>query len=147
MNEPMSEGVRKMDDPMSEDNKAKTQQFYKEIFETGDVSRVDEFVVPGFVDHNLSPGQQPGAEGLKQFIGALHAAVTDLRLDVHHLIAEGDKVAAHLSISGKHTGELMGISPSGKDVVMRVSDVVRIENGKAVERWGVEDMSGFVAQG
>ena len=30
---------------------------------------------------------------------------------------------------------------------MRVSDIVRIENGKAVDHWGVEDMSGFVSQG
>jgi predicted ester cyclase len=38
----------------------------------------------------------------------------------------------------------MGIPASGQDVIMRVSDLVRIENGKAVERWGVEDMSGLV---
>jgi hypothetical protein len=30
--------------------------------------------------------------------------------------------------------------------VMRTSDIVRFENGKVVERWGVEDMSGFVSQ-
>ena len=77
----------------------------------------------------------------------MQAAVSDLRVSVEDIIAEGDKVATHLSVSGKHTGELMGIPPSGKEVVMRVSDIVRIENGKAVERWGVEDMSGFASQG
>jgi predicted ester cyclase len=40
----------------------------------------------------------------------------------------------------------MGMPPSGKDVMLRVSDLVRIENGKAVERWGVEDMSGLIPQ-
>jgi predicted ester cyclase len=29
---------------------------------------------------------------------------------------------------------------------MRVSDLVRMENGKVVERWGVEDMSGLSGQ-
>jgi predicted ester cyclase len=63
------------------------------------------------------------------------------------MVAEGDLVVAHAACRGKHTGDLMGIPPSGKDVVMRVSDLVRIENGKAVERWGVEDMSGVMSQG
>lgn len=30
-------------------------------------------------------------------------------------------------------------------VVMRISDIVRFENGKVVERSGVEDMSGFMS--
>jgi steroid delta-isomerase-like uncharacterized protein len=134
------------DDTMSEDNKAKTRQFYEEVVQNGNFARFDDFAAPDFVDHNPGPGQPPGAEGIKQFFTALRAAVSDLRVNVEQMIAEGDKVAAHVSITGKHTGELMGIPPSGKDVVMRVSDVVRIEDGKAVERWGVEDMSGFAPQ-
>lgn len=131
---------------MSEDNKAKMQQFYEEVVEKGNFAMLDKLAAPNFVDHNPAPGQAPGAEGIKQFFTAMRAAVTGLRVSVEHVIAEGDKVAAHVSMRGKHTGELMGIPPSGKEVVMRVSDIVRIENGKAVERWGVEDMSGFVSQ-
>ena len=132
---------------MSEDNKAKMRQFYEEVVQNGDFAKLDEFAAPNFVDHNPGPGQAPGVEGVKQFFTAMRAAVSDLRVSVEQIIAEGDKVAAHVSISGRHTGELMGIPPSGKEVVMRVSDIVRIENGKAVEHWGVEDMSGFVSQG
>ena len=132
---------------MSEDNKAKMRRFAEEVVQNGNFAVLDELVAPNFVDHNPGPGQAPGAEGIKQFFTAMHAAVSDLRVSVEQILAEGDKVVAHVSISGKHTGELMGIPPSGKEVVMRVSDLVRIENGQVVERWGVEDMSGFVAQG
>ncbi len=131
---------------MSEDNKAKMRQFYEEVVQNGNIARLDEFAAPDFVDHNPGPGQAPGAEGIKQFFTAIRAAVSDLRVSVEQIIAEGDRVAAHVSMSGTHTGELMGLPPSGKEVVIRVSDIVRIENGKAVERWGVEDMSGFVSQ-
>lgn len=132
---------------MSEDNKAKMRQFYEEVVQNGNFARFDELASPNFVDHDPAPGQAPGAEGIKQFFTALRAALSDLRVSVEHMVAEGDKVAAHVSISGRHTSELVGIPPSGKEVVMRISDVVRIEDGKAVERWGVEDMSGFVSQG
>ncbi|MEQ1898818.1 MAG: ester cyclase [Vicinamibacterales bacterium] len=131
---------------MSEANKAKMRQFYGEVVQKGNVAMLDELMAPNFVDHNPGPGQAPGAEGVKQFFAAMHAALTGLQVSVDHVIAEGDTVAAHVSMRGTHTGDLMGIPPSGKEVVMRISDIVRIENGKAVERWGVEDMSGLVPQ-
>ena len=77
---------------------------------------------------------------------ALHVAPDRTPQHGPSAFAEGDTVVAHVSMRGKHTGELMGMPPSGKDVTMRVSDLVRMENGKAVERWGVEDMSGLSGQ-
>lgn len=130
---------------MSEDNKAKVRRFYEEVVQKGNVAILDEVAAPHIVDHNPTPGQAPGIEGVRQFFTAMFAAVTDRRVDVEQVLAEGDKVAAQISIRGKHTGELAGIPPSGKEVVMRISDIVRFENGKVVERWGVEDMSGFVS--
>jgi predicted ester cyclase len=129
---------------MSEENKAKARTFYSEVMQKGNWAVLDELVAPNFVDHQPAPGQAAGSAGIKQFVTALRAAITGLQVSVEHMIAEGDLVAAHVVCRGKHTGELMGIPASGKDVVMRVSDLVRIENGKAVERWGVEDMSGLV---
>ena len=132
---------------MSADNKAKLRRFYEEVVGKGAFALLDELAAPHFLDHNPAPGQAPGGEGIRQFFAELRAAVSDLRVSIDHVVAEGDKVAAHVTMRGKHTGEFMGLPPSGKDVVMRVSDVVRFEHGKAVERWGVEDMSGFVPQG
>lgn len=130
---------------MSDDNKAKMREFYTEVMQKGNLAKLDELVAPAFVDHQPAPGQASGSEGVKQFVTAMHAALTGLQLTIEHVVAEGDKVVAHVSVRGKHTGELMGIPPSGKDVLMRISDLVRIENGKAVERWGVEDMSGLMS--
>jgi len=132
---------------MSEHNKAKMRTLYEEVVQNGNFPMLDELAAPDFVDHNPGPGQAPGAEGIKQFFTAMRAAVPDLRVSVEQMISDDDKVAAHVSMSGTHTGELVGIPPSGKQVVMRISDLVRFENGKAAERWGVEDMSGFVSQG
>jgi predicted ester cyclase len=131
---------------MSEENKRKTRQFYSEVMQKGNLAMLDDLIAPNFVDHQPAPGQGPGAAGVKQFVTAVRNAISGLQVTVEHMVAEGDMVAAHVACRGKHTGELMGIPPSGKDVIMRVSDLVRIENGKAVERWGVEDMSGLMTQ-
>jgi predicted ester cyclase len=123
------------------------RRFYAEVLQKGNLAVLDELVAPNFVDHQPAPGQDPGPAGVKQFVTALRGALSGLQVTVEHMVAEGDLVVAHAACRGKHTGDLMGIPPSGKDVVMRVSDLVRIENGKAVERWGVEDMSGVMSQG
>jgi predicted ester cyclase len=131
---------------MSEENKRKARQFYSEVMQKGNLAMLDDFIAPNFVDHQPAPGQEPGAAGVKQFVTAVRNAISGLQVTVEHMVAEGDMVMAHVACRGKHTSELMGIPPSGKDVIMRVSDLVRIENGKAVERWGVEDMSGLMPQ-
>lgn len=131
---------------MSEGNKTMARRFYSEVMQQGNLAMLDDIVAPNFVDHNPAPEQEPGSAGVKQFVTALRNAFSNLKVTVEHMVAEGDMVVAHVACRGKHTGELMGVPPSGKDVVMRVSDLVRIENGRAVDRWGVEDMSGFMPQ-
>jgi hypothetical protein len=42
-----------------------------------DVSRFDELVAPGYVNHN--PFAEPGSEGVKTIFGAIIAGVPDLK--------------------------------------------------------------------
>ena len=99
---------------MSEDNKAKMRQFYEEVVQNGNFARLDEFAAPNFVDHNPGPEQAPGASGIRQFFTAMHAAVTDLRVSVEQIIAEGDKVAAHISMRASTQANSWVSHPAGK---------------------------------
>ena len=54
---------------MSEENKAQARRFYEEVFNKTNVDAIDEFCVPGFVDHTALPGMAPGIEGVKQMLG------------------------------------------------------------------------------
>jgi predicted ester cyclase len=128
---------------MSAENKQILRRFFHDVLEKGDLGVLDAMVDRAFVDHQPAPGQGPGVEGVRQFVTAMRAGISGLRVDVEHLIAEGELVSSVVTIRGKHTGDLMGVPPSGQEVTMRIADVVRISNGKVVERWGVEDMSGL----
>ena len=46
----------------AERNKALVRRFL-EAHAKGDLDTVDEMLAPDFVDHNLTPGQQPAREG------------------------------------------------------------------------------------
>jgi predicted ester cyclase len=128
---------------MSAEHKQILRRFFHDVLERGDVGVLDSIVDRAFVDHQPAPGQGPGVDGIRQFVTAVRAGLSDLRVDVEHLIAEGELVSSVVTLRWKHTGDLMGLPPSGKDVSMRIADVVRVSNGKVVERWGVEDMSGL----
>lgn len=132
---------------MSEENKALSRRFYDEVFSQGNLAAVDEIVAADCVDHNPpGPGFASGAEGIKQVVGMFRAAFPDLSVTVEDQIAEGDRVVNRLSAQGTHQGELMGIPPTGKSVSIGIVDIMRIQGGKVVERWGEADLMGMMQQ-
>lgn len=128
-----------------DDNKAAVRLAY-EAFCSGDDATVLERVAPNFVDHNPDPGQAPGIQGVLEAFAVMRAAFPDLAMSPEDVLADGAKVVARVRISGTHQGEFMGIPASGKTFSTEVIDILRFENGKAVERWGVFDALGMMQQ-
>jgi predicted ester cyclase len=80
------------------------------------------------------------------FERVLRAAFPDLRVQIHAQVAEGDLVTTRKTVHGTHRGELFGIPPTHKAVAIDVIDVVRLENGRYVEHWGLTTLESVVAQ-
>ena len=130
-----------------EENKALFMKFVDEVMNKGNMELVDELLAPGFVEHEEMPTDLPeGREGLKVFLTMFRGAFPDLKVTVHDLIAEGDKVVARQTWRGTNEGEFMGMPATGRTVEFNVIDVLRIEDGKAVEHWGVTDQSAMMRQ-
>jgi predicted ester cyclase len=88
------------------------------------------------VDHNPQPGQRPGLAGVIQVIGLYHAVFPDLTLACDDVLAAGDKVAVRWTAIGTHEGDQLGGPATNRKVTLTGIDIVRIENGRIVERWG-----------
>ncbi|TBR41404.1 polyketide cyclase [Marinomonas agarivorans] len=54
-------------------------------------------------------------------------------------IAEGEWMAAFGRQNAKHTGEFMGIAPTGKEVEIRYMDFWKVVDGKIVDNWVMID--------
>jgi predicted ester cyclase len=67
------------------------------------------------------------------------AGFPDYQTLIEDMIAEEDQVAARIRMTGTHTGEFMGIPPTGKRISFTGMYLVRITSGKIVEHWGEED--------
>ena len=58
----------------------------------------------------------------------------------------GDVVALRVTLKGTHTGEFMGIEPTGEEFEFLNLVWNRMADGQVAERWVVPDMLTFFAQ-
>lgn len=61
-------------------------------------------------------------------------------------IAEGEWMAAFGRQEATHSGEFMGIAPTGKRVEIRYMDFWRVEDGKIVDNWVMVDFPHVMRQ-
>jgi predicted ester cyclase len=75
----------------------------------------------------------------------LRPALSDLRVEIHDQVAEGAKVTSRKTIRGRHTGTLLGVAATDRDVAIDVIDIVRVEDGRYAEHWGVNTLAAVLA--
>lgn len=76
----------------------------------------------------------------------LGSVFSEQRWEIHKVIGEGDTVAVHCTMKGRHTGSLMGIPPTNLAVSCAYVHILRFEDGKAIEHWAVRDDLGLMRQ-
>ncbi|UCG69213.1 MAG: ester cyclase [Thermoplasmata archaeon] len=131
----------------AEENKAIINRLFEEIWKKKNLKAADELVAMDAVDHNpMAPGLPQGLEGSKKGWSMVHSAFPDIDVTIKDQIADEGKVVSRATMQGIHKGEFMGIPPTGKKVTAEVIDIVRIEEGKIVERWGLVDMLDVMQQ-
>jgi steroid delta-isomerase-like uncharacterized protein len=134
---------------MTDQNKTSFKRLYEEVFNQGNLDVADELIGPNVVEHQQQPGVSPDAAGpelVRQIARFFRSAFPDLHIAVDDLIAEGDRVAARVTISGTHQGEMLGIPPTGKHVEVSSIDIIRFQDGKAAEHWGETDIMSMMQQ-
>jgi predicted ester cyclase len=130
----------------AEQNKAVFRRLMDEIFNDGKLDLIEEVISPDWV--NIDPTLPPlrGHEGARQLVTLWRNGFPGFTIEIEDMVAEGDKVAARFSFTGKHTGEFLGIPPTGKDVHGTGTGIFRFENGKDVEHQVNFDALGVLQQ-
>jgi steroid delta-isomerase-like uncharacterized protein len=136
-----------MTNDQNDHNKKIVDSFIQELFTTGDLGAVDRYLAPGFVDHDPPvPGAPDGAEGMRRAAAMFRAALPDWHSVPDQMVAEDDIVVERFVARGTHRGELMGVAPTGKVIVLAGINVFRLEGDRIVERWGRLDELGLLRQ-
>jgi predicted ester cyclase len=86
----------------------------------------------------------------------LRDAYAGLHLDIQDVVAEGDLVVLHATMSGRHTGTFVGYDadarpaqafpPTGKRFATTQTHWFRVADGKVIEHWANRDDLGTASQ-
>jgi steroid delta-isomerase-like uncharacterized protein len=119
---------------------------YQEIYNSNNLDALIDVVSENLLTPKIMSGLPHGIEGAKAAHRIMLEGFPDYQTTIDDLIAEGDKVAARITMAGTHTGSFMGIPPTGKHVTFTGMYIARIEDGKIVEHWSEEDSVSLLQQ-
>ena len=133
---------------LQEANKEIIRKYFKAIDEEGKTANAEilnDFLSEDFIEHDPAPGIPPTRDGWKQLFKMFAEATPGYHV-INDLIAEDDKVVAHITAYGKHVGTIFGIPATNKEFSMKGIVIWRLKNGKITEHWAQNDMVGMMIQ-
>jgi predicted SnoaL-like aldol condensation-catalyzing enzyme len=116
-------------------NKATSDRFTNEVWNSGNLDVLDEVITKDFVRHHPPSSDTPvinGREEMREYVALVLRTYPDVHVEIGQRLAEGDWLAASWTVTGTHaelgvTIEVPGIS------------IVRYQDGKAAEEWVSSD--------
>ena len=131
-----------------------------EIMADGSPEDFEELVHPEFLNHEAKdePPASRGRGPMAAYATALwlRDAYADLRWDVHEVIAEGNLVVAHCTMSGRHVRRFVAYDdrarvkdafpPTGRRFATTQTHWMRVVDGKLIEHWANRDDLGTAEQ-
>lgn len=137
---------------MSTNNINIIREVFDEIFAKGNIGSYSKFV-----DNNIQAHCPPswkeihfneidGISNVKEIDEAYIKAFKMDKVEMHDIIASGDKVVVRWSCNGKHSGNFFGIEPTHKRFELTGISIYRLHHEKIVEVWQSWDMFGLLQQ-
>jgi predicted ester cyclase len=126
------------------DTEARVRRLIEVGIGGGAAAVIAELVAPDCIEHQRGHGQ--GVAGVHQLAEGIHRQLSDLNLRVEECAVVGDRAWVRSRVRGVSSGSVMGMAPTGQTVAIDVFDLVRVEDGRVVEHWGVADQMGLLLQ-
>jgi steroid delta-isomerase-like uncharacterized protein len=131
-----------------EENAAIARELIQRVLNEGDIGFAEKTLSEDYVERTPMPGGTPDKAGAIAMFQMMRSQTPDMHIDVHDVIASGDKVAVHSTLKGTDTSGFMpGMDPTGKPFTVEAIDVFTFDaNGQNTEHYGVYDMMGAMVQ-
>jgi steroid delta-isomerase-like uncharacterized protein len=133
----------------TKDLKALTRRFFDECNKgkAAAMGVMDEFYATDVVFHSGTGENIHGLKDYKQHISEQFSAFPDLHFTIDDMIAEGNKKATRLTMTGTHKGEYKGIPATNRKVTVWLITVAHCNAaGKIMEEWHKYDTLGVMQQ-
>jgi steroid delta-isomerase-like uncharacterized protein len=121
------------------------RRLYKAL-EGGDLDLADELFTADFVTSEGQHQNVIGPQGFKDAIRQVHGAYTEPSFEILDMVAEDDRVMVRWRMRAIHTGELMGVPATGRQVSMEAFALFCFVGDRISERHAVIDRLGLLQQ-
>jgi len=127
-----------------EQNKKVVAQFFSAM-KVADIPTLDKVTADDFV---FGAGE---GKGIKKamFLDLIKNTIDTISNHtnkIDDIVAEGDKVAVRMTVTGTHSGEWMGFKPTGKSFIINEYFFLTLKDGKIKDYRGVKDALGQFQQ-
>lgn len=124
-----------------EGNKRLVREMNYEVWNKGNLDRMEEFLSPNFARHFLPDGSElRGIDSLRERVREHRQAFPDWKEEIKHIVAEGDLVVIHFVSTGTNQGSWQGNPPAEKKIEIHEMSILRIEDGRVAEQWLMPDI-------
>jgi len=130
----------------SEAAKAVIRQNTEEVQGKGNFGLFEQLFADDFVDHTTQPGTTPDKAGVRKLYAYMREAFPDFHAEIHWQLADGDRVTTYKTYYGTHDGPFLGIAPTHRKIHFESVDVMRVQNGKITDHWGVANLLSLLQQ-
>jgi steroid delta-isomerase-like uncharacterized protein len=129
---------------MSEANKAVARRWFHEVWNDRRAETIYELLHP-LAEGQTASGKTTGPDEWKRAMwDPLVGAFSDIKIQVHDMVADGDHVVARWQVTMKHTGPHMGVPETGRAVDFSGMTWLVIRDGQIVEGIDGWDSTGLL---
>ncbi|MFF5702442.1 ester cyclase [Streptomyces sp. NPDC012794] len=128
-------------------NKMLVDRMFDELAVSGDRSMAEEIFASDYVDHDIFQAD-PDATGIDGLMAdlAMWRSAFEFTFTKDQQLAEGDLVTTLWTWNATHTGDFMGLAPTGKKVSATGQTTFRCKDGMIAEGWWHYDVMGMMRQ-
>ena len=116
-----------------------------EAWNAHDVERIKTFYAPEYEGVDVGQAEpQHGSQGVSRLVKRYLQAFPDLYFVDDDVVVQGNQAVLVWTAHGTHGGELMRIPPTGRDITVRGTSVLTVENGKVTRGLYIWDVAGLL---
>jgi SnoaL-like polyketide cyclase len=97
-----------------------------------------------FINHTLHLVTAISSTDYPQLFPLLH--IVRVKHGRFWQLADGDRVTTYKTYYGTHEGTFLGVAPTHRKIHFEAVDVMRVQNGKITDHWGVGNLLSLMEQ-
>jgi predicted ester cyclase len=133
-------------------NKHCVKRHFEELWNDGEVEKIDEFFSPEFSNFGVAYSDVRGV--IQHIIRTWRGAFPDLYFQIDLLVEDADMVMCEVTLSGTHLGDFAQIpplhgptlAPNGRKFTVKHIHRFRLKEAKIIEHFAVRDDLGMFQQ-